>query len=483
MSTLRLGACLADDMGLGKTVQVLALLLAEKRRLALQAKKVRKSNNKTSSTPSLLILPASLIANWQQEAQRFAPSLRLLTLHRSEPSIDLKDERAVIRAIKRADLVLTSYAMVVRLEVLQKIHWRFMILDEAQAIRNPNSGQSKAVKKLGGEFCLALSGTPVENSLSDLWSIFDFINPGLLGSLKSFKGYVKKLESDDENFNARYAPLRKLVTPYILRRLKTDKQVIADLPDKTELVRYCALSKSQIKLYRESVHSLKREIREVEGIKRRGLVLAYLMRFKQICNHPQHWLGLGEYKPGDSGKFTQLREIAETLASRGERVLVFTQFREMTSPLADFLELIFGRPGLVLHGGTAVKRRQKLVDEFQQSGGPPFMVLSLKAGGVGLNLTAASHVAHFDRWWNPAVENQATDRAFRIGQKHNVFVHKFVSRGTIEEKIDALIAEKVALAGAIVDVDANVSFTEMSDKELLDWVSIDIDRAAAEGTA
>jgi len=489
MSALRLGVCLADDMGLGKTVQVLALLLADKRQSqrAYQGKKtgkktIRKTAKTTKQVPSLLVLPASLIANWQQEARRFAPTLDVLVLHRSEPSVDLKDQTALLKLIQGVDLVITSYAMVGRLEILASIHWRFLILDEAQAIRNPASGQSKAVKKLNADCRLALSGTPVENSLSDLWSIFDFINPGLLGSLKSFKGYIKHLDSDDDNFRARYAPLRKLVAPYILRRLKTDKKVIADLPDKTELIRYCGLSRSQVKLYRNSVRSLKRELAEVDGMKRRGLVLAYLMRFKQICNHPQHWLGLGEYKPADSGKFTQLHAIADSLASRQERVLVFTQFREMTQPLADFLESIFGRPGIILHGGTAIKRRQKLVDEFQQADGPPFMVLSLKAGGVGLNLTAASHVIHFDRWWNPAVENQATDRAFRIGQQHNVFVHKFVCRGTIEEKIDALITEKVALAGAIVDVDANVSFTEMSDKELLDWVAIDIDRAAAEAT-
>ena len=317
----------------------------------------------------------------------------------------------------------------------------------------------------------------MENRLLDLWSIFDFLCPGLLGSQARFRGFAKALEAREQD---RWAPLRNLVSPYILRRLKTDRSIIADLPEKTEMKSFCGLAKPQAALYARAVAELKEALDGgLEGIQRRGLVLSFLMRFKQICNHPSHWLGDGAFDPGHSGKFERLRELSEEIASRQEKALVFTQFREMTEPLSAFLGEVFGAEGLVLHGGTTVKRRRSLIEAFQRDDGPPFFVLSLKAGGVGLNLTAASHVVHFDRWWNPAVEDQATDRAFRIGQERNVLVHKFVCRGTVEERIDALVDDKRALAGDLLEGGGEATLTEMGDEELLATVALDIDRAGA----
>jgi non-specific serine/threonine protein kinase len=318
----------------------------------------------------------------------------------------------------------------------------------------------------------------VENRLGDLWSIFDFLNPGLLGSAKAFGGLCKSMAS---GARGGYAPLRRLVEPYILRRLKTDRSVIADLPDKTEVNAYCLLGRRQAALYQRSVEEMGKTISELDGIERRGVVLAFLMRFKQICNHPSQWLGDGNYDAADSGKFSRLGELAEPIASRQDKVLVFTQFREMTEPLAVFLAGVFGRRGLVLHGGTPVGKRQELVRTFQEDDRVPFIVLSLKAGGTGLNLTAASHVIHFDRWWNPAVENQATDRAFRIGQKKNVLVHKFICRGTVEERIDELIAGKRKLSDEVLLGGAESVLTEMSDEELISMVSLDLRGAIGDG--
>jgi non-specific serine/threonine protein kinase len=361
--------------------------------------------------------------------------------------------------------------MLTRLPWLSTVQWRLVVLDEAQAIKNPSARQTRTVKQLKTAAKIALTGTPVENRLADLWSIFDFICPGLLGSAKAFGDFVKRLEKRER---ADYAPLRKLVGPYILRRLKTDRSIIADLPEKMEMQTYCRLTKKQAALYKQAVQELARELKQKEGIERRGVILAFLMRLKQICNHPAQWLGSADYSPDDSGKFRRLGELCEEIAERQEKALVFTQFREMTGPLETCLRSVFGRPGLVLHGQVAVGKRKQLVDEFQSDAGPPFFVLSLKAGGTGLNLTAASHVIHFDRWWNPAVENQATDRAFRIGQKKNVVVHKFVCQGTIEEKIDAMIRDKKSLAEEIIEGGAPKLITEMGDRELLNLVKLDV---------
>jgi non-specific serine/threonine protein kinase len=462
LSELGLGACLADDMGLGKTIQVIALLLAQQ-------------SLKEKRPPSLLVLPASLLSNWKSEMERFAPTLRAVTLHSSELERTELERIAADPATALApfDVVLTTYGMLQRQEWLKNRDWNLIVLDEAQAIKNPGTRQSKAVKLLKGRSRLALTGTPVENRLGDLWSLFDFICPGLLGSTSRFKGFVKALEGGE---HPSYAPLRKLIQPYILRRLKTDKRVIDDLPDKVEMTAWCGLSKAQAMLYGQAVKDLACALEDTEGIQRRGAILSALLRFKQICNHPSQVLGDGEYAEEYSGKFARLREIVEEIASRQEKALVFTQFREMTAPLANFLARLFGRPGLVLHGGTPVVERKRLVERFQQEDGPPFFVLSLKAGGTGLNLTSAGHVIHFDRWWNPAVENQATDRAFRIGQKKNVLVHKFVCRGTVEEKIDALISGKSLLADDLLE-GGETLLTEMNDEELLRLVSLDLEKA------
>ena len=461
LSTLRnlgLGGCLADDMGLGKTIQVLGVLNISRR-------------NKERGT-DLLLVPASLLDNWRIEIERFAPELKVLIAHPSRiPSADLR--KLPKKRVEAHDAVITTYGTAMRTEWLKDHPWRHVILDEAQAIKNPGAKQTKAVKALKSTWRLALTGTPVENRLADLWSIFDFLNPGLLGSAKAFGGLCKSMSSSKQG----YAPLRRLVQPYILRRLKTDKNVIADLPDKTEVTAHCLLSKKQAALYQQSVDEMKITIEALDGIERRGVVLAFLMRFKQICNHPSQWLGDGAYEPTDSGKLARLRELCESIAARQDKVLVFTQFREMTEPLAGYLAEVFGQNGLVLHGGTPVKKRQGLVESFQQDDRVPFMVLSLKAGGTGLNLTAASHVIHFDRWWNPAVENQATDRAFRIGQKKNVLVHKFVCRGTVEERIDDLIADKQKLSDEVLSGGGDSALTEMSNEELISMVSLDLSSA------
>ncbi|MES1257669.1 MAG: DEAD/DEAH box helicase [Acidobacteriota bacterium] len=465
LSSLGLGACLADDMGLGKTIQVLSLLLVLKRQ------------GPSRSRPSLLVAPASLLANWASEIEKFAPALQSLIAHPSAlPSAELKSLDA--GGLKNIDLVITSYGTLLRLPGLQEVPWRLAVLDEAQAIKNPDARQTRAVKKLNAQARLALTGTPVENRLGDLWSIFDFINPGLLGTSKEFSGFVKRLSDRPQGS---WGPLRELVRPYILRRLKTDKTVIADLPDKTEIKAFCSLSRPQAALYQQAVKDLARQLEVATGIQRKGLVLSYLMRFKQICNHPSQWLGDGAWTEADSGKWARLRDIAEVVASRQEKMLVFTQFREVTAPLAAFLGSVFERPGLVLHGETEVKKRKDLVRRFQEEEGVGFFVLSLKAGGSGLNLTAASHVVHFDRWWNPAVENQATDRAFRIGQTKNVLVHKFICRGTVEEKIDELIESRTRLSRELLEEGgAGALLTEMGDDELLRLVALDMNKALKE---
>ena len=456
---LGLGACLADDMGLGKTIQVLALLLKLKERPSA-ARDVR---------PALLVVPASLIANWKVEIDRFAPSLRVLVAHPS--AREKAPEDITPEDLAGLDLVITTYGLTHRLHWLTETEWPLVVLDEAQAIKNPGAKQARAVKALRARSRAALTGTPVENRLTDLWSLFDFLNPGLLGSARAFAAFAKQLAARPGG----YAPLRELTRPYILRRLKTDRRVIADLPEKTELRAYCGLTKMQAALYQESVKSLAEKLARVEaGIERRGAVLAYLMRLKQICNHPSQWLRDGAWAPGSSGKFSRLRELGEVIADKQEKALVFTQFREVAEPLALFLESVFGRPGLVMHGATPVRERRDLVERFQADERVPFFVLSLKVGGTGLNLTAASHVIHFDRWWNPAVEDQATDRAFRIGQRKNVLVHKFVCRGTVEEKIDALIAGKQSMAREVLETGGEALLTELSDAELLRVVSLDL---------
>lgn len=448
MGDLTLGACLADDMGLGKTVQVITLLEHLRNH---QKKRV------------LLILPASLIGNWKKEIMKFAPEISYHVLHGSV-------------ATKNADeylndpdfLTITTYGMAVRVLALKKIYWDLIILDEAQAIKNPGTKRTKTIKELKAKARIAMTGTPIENRLSDLWSLFDFLNGGLLGNSKEFTRFTKGLKKDPTG----YEKLKNLVNPFILRRLKTDASIISDLPEKIEIKEYPILKKKQMVLYQNLVKELKKNLEEAGGIQRKGLVLASIVKLKQICNHPDQYLGQDDYKRNYSGKFEMLENICETIYEKRERVIIFTQFREMTEPLSRFLEEIFHRPGLVIHGGTSVSKRTEFVETFNGEAYIPFMVLSLKAGGVGLNLTGANNVIHFDRWWNPAVENQATDRAFRIGQTKDVMVHKFITAGTIEEKIDKMIEEKNQLAGDIIQSIGEGWITELSNEQLLKLLSL-----------
>ncbi len=454
LHSLQFGACLADDMGLGKTVQVLAFL------------NILKSEPKKSGKPkkaSLLIIPASLISNWDNEIRRFSPDINFYIAHPGAGSTKIirdKDEKS----LDAFDLVITTYALAQKYEWIKAHLWNYIILDEAQAIKNPGTKQAKAIKDLHCFNRVIMTGTPIENRLMDLWSLFDFLNPGLLGNAREFKEFSKRLKDDTSG----YSRLRKLINPYILRRLKTDKTVISDLPDKVEMKTYASLSKKQVLLYKDLVEDIKESIDETEGIQRKGIILSSLMKFKQLCNHPDQYLGTGGFEEKGSGKFLRLREICETIYEKREKVLIFTQFKEMTEPLHDFLEGIFHRKGLVLHGSVAVGKRRKIIEQFQSQSYVPFMVLSLKAGGVGLNLTEANHVVHFDRWWNPAVENQATDRAFRIGQKKNVIVHKFLTKGTVEEKIDMMLEEKSRLSEDVIASTKETWITEMKNDELMD---------------
>ncbi|WP_353893627.1 DEAD/DEAH box helicase [Proteinivorax hydrogeniformans] len=445
MKDLGFGACLADDMGLGKTVQVIALL---------------EHIRQTKSAKNLLIIPASLMGNWQKEIENFAPKLKYKMVYSSKEEVDLQNENI--------NLYVTTYGMAVRKEELQTVKWDLVILDEAQAIKNPGTKQTKSVKQLEAKSKIALTGTPIENSLSDLWSLFDFLNPGLLGNAQEFKRFTKGLKHSQQG----YSKLRSVVNPFILRRLKTDKKVISDLPEKMEMKTYASLSKKQAVLYSKLVEELEEKLQDSVGIERKGLVLASITKFKQICNHPDQYLGQNTYSKAQSGKFERLQDICETIYNKRERVLVFTQFREMTGPIADHLEKIFNRKGLTLHGGTPAKKRTELVEKFNGQEYVPFMVLSLKAGGVGLNLTSANHVIHFDRWWNPAVENQATDRAFRIGQQKNVMVHKLITSGTIEEKIDGMITGKSKLASDVVTSSKEKWITELDNDELMELFTL-----------
>ena len=454
LGELGLGACLADDMGLGKTIQMLAWLLHR-----------RKTLKGVDLAPALLVCPVSLVGNWHREAARFAPDLKVHVHHGAERHLERES------GFKGADLVLTTYQLLARdREPLTAAAWDALILDEAQNIKNPESQARKAVAAIRSDHRFALSGTPVENRLSELWSILDVLNPGLLGSGAEFRrAFALPIERYRDETKA--VQLRRFTAPFILRRLKTDHRIIKDLPEKQEKKLTCTLSREQASLYQATVQDMVAQVESSEGIQRKGLILATLMKLKQICNHPAQFLQDGSGIAGRSGKLDALEEILGEILDRGEKALVFTQFREMGELLTARLSERFGDPPLWLHGGTPKHQRDKMVASFQAEGGPGIFLLSLKAGGVGLNLTAASHVIHFDRWWNPAVENQATDRAFRIGQTRNVQVRKFICAGTLEEKIDALIESKRELAESVVG-SGEGWLTELDARSFRDLVSL-----------
>ena len=444
MDQLGFGACLADDMGLGKTLQVLTYL----EKLRKQEKNAR----------VLLVVPASLLGNWQKEAEKFVPDMDLSVLHGGGAA-------ALGRRVKAdpAFLNITTYGMASRIKELREIEWSCIILDEAQAIKNPGTKQTKEIKQLSGRMRIAMTGTPIENDLTNLWSLFDFLNKGLMGTSMEFREFCRHLKDNPEN----YGKLKSMVAPFMLRRLKTDKRIIKDLPEKLETIDYAGLSKKQVVLYRQVVDDMEKRVEDADGIERCGIILSTITKLKQICNHPDQYLGQETFSEEDSGKFAMLREICETIYEKRERVLVFTQFREIIDQLAAFLREIFHADGYVLHGGTPVASRGQIVEAFQGEAYVPFIVLSVRAGGTGLNLTKANHVIHFDRWWNPAVENQATDRAFRIGQKKNVMVHKLVCQKTIEERIDNIIESKKELAANVMGSGGESWITELGNEELM----------------
>ena len=456
-----LGACLADDMGLGKTVQTAALLLHVREQGAV-------------SGPALVICPTSVVGNWQREMGRFAPELKVLLHHGSDR---LTDE-AFVQAAGAHDLVVSSFGLLRRdADTLGKIRWSAVIVDEAQNIKNPETRQAQIARKLPADYRIALTGTPVENRLSDLWSIMQFLNPGYLGSQRAFRQeFVVPVERYGDADAA--ARLRRLVQPFVLRRLKTDPTIISDLPEKNEMKVYCPLTPEQATLYEAVVKDTLEKVESSEGIERRGLVLAMLMKLKQVCNHPAHFLGDGSALAGRSGKLARLAEMLEEVQSIGDRALVFTQFYEMGEMLRKYLGETLGGGVQFLHGGTPQKQRERMVARFQEEDDAPgIFILSLKAGGTGLNLTRANHVFHFDRWWNPAVENQATDRAFRIGQRRDVQVHKFVCLGTLEERIDDLIESKRALAENVLGT-GEAWLTELSTDQLRDLLALRRDAVA-----
>jgi len=443
-----LGACLADDMGLGKTIQTLALLQRE-----------REAGERR---PALLVCPTSVVGNWKKEAERFTPELPVLVHH---GAARIKGASFAKKAGQYA-LVLSSYALLHRdRETLEKVNWSGVILDEAQNVKNPETKQSQAARALRADYRIALTGTPVENHVGDLWSIGEFLNPGFLGTRADFRRrfFVPIQANRDAEAANR---LKRLTGPFLLRRLKTDKSIIADLPDKLEMKVFCNLTREQASLYAAVVEETSRALSESEGIQRKGLILGTLMKLKQVCNHPAHFLGDNSSLPCRSGKLARLTEMLEEILDAGDRALIFTQFTDMGDLLQRHLQETFGREVLYLHGGVPAKQRNRLVERFQSDPQRPrLFLLSLKAGGTGLNLTAAQHVFHFDRWWNPAVENQATDRAFRIGQTRNVQVHKFLCVGTLEEKIDEMIERKQEVASRVVGAGEGW-LTELSNDQL-----------------
>jgi SNF2 family DNA or RNA helicase len=443
-----LGACLADDMGLGKTIQTLALILRDWQG--------------DGDRPVLLVCPTSVATNWKKEAERFTPGLPVMIHH----GVERKRNKEFKDEVERHALVITTYALLHRdMQHLQEVDWAGVVLDEAQNIKNPETKQAKAARSIPADYRIALTGTPVENNVGDLWSIMEFLNPGFLGTQASFKRdfFIPIQAGRDQEVIGR---LKRLTGPFILRRLKTDTSIISDLPEKMEMKVFCSLSKEQASLYAAVLRELERSLKSSEGIKRKGVILGTLSKLKQVCNHPAQFLGDNSSIPGRSGKVERLAEMLEEIIEVGDRALVFSQFSEMGEILRQYLQETFGREILFLHGGVPKRHRDVMIERFQASGdGPPIFILSLKAGGTGLNLTRANHVFHFDRWWNPAVENQATDRAYRIGQTQNVQVHKFICAGTLEDKIDEMIERKKKVAKDVIGT-GEAWLTELSNSQI-----------------
>ncbi|BBC27187.1 DEAD/DEAH box helicase [Pseudanabaena sp. ABRG5-3] len=467
LENLGLNGCLADDMGLGKTVQIIARLVNERAAISEipEPTKAKKSTKATKSKkvlpavvsvneipPTLLIAPTSVVGNWQKEIEKFAPHLRAIVHHGSDR---LQDTAAFQEIYQTHDLIITSFTLIRKDEALfSSVNWHRIVIDEAQNIKNPKAAQTKAILKLEAKHRLALTGTPVENRLLDLWSIFNFLNPNYLGKEAQFKkSFETPIQKNNDQIQA--GVLKKLVEPFILRRVKTDQSIIKDLPDKIEQKLYTNLTKEQASLYEVVVRDVEKQLNEVEGIQRKGLILSTLLKLKQICNHPRQFLQDGsDFTPERSHKLSRLSEMMEEVISEGESLLIFTQFTEIGDALEKYIRQKLHYNTYYIHGGTNRDKRERMITEFQDpETEPSVFVLSLKAGGVGITLTKANHVFHFDRWWNPAVEDQATDRAFRIGQKKNVFVHKFITIGSLEERIDQMIEDKKKLAGAIVGAD------------------------------
>lgn len=449
-----LGACLADDMGLGKTIQTLAMIQRER--------------DAGEKRPVLLVCPTTVVNIWRKEAERFTPELAVVVHHGS----DRLKKSAFRQAVQEQAMVVSSYGLLQRdIDFLKKVDWAGVVLDEAQNIKNPETKQSKAARTLKPDYRVALTGTPVENHVGDLWALMEFLNPGLLGSQSSFKN---NFHQPIQMYGSQEAAekLKLLTGPFILRRLKTDKTIISDLPDKLEMKTYCTLTKEQASLYQAVVDEMQEQIDQAEGISRRGLVLATLMKLKQVCNHPAQFAKDNSSINGRSGKLQRLFEMLTETREIDERTLVFTQFAEMGTILQQYLQEQFGEAVFFLHGGTSRKQRDQMVERFQtDTHAPRVFILSLKAGGTGLTLTSANHVVHYDRWWNPAVENQATDRAFRIGQRKNVQVHKFIVAGTLEERIDEMIERKTGIANQVVGT-GEKWLTELSNEDLRDLIKL-----------
>lgn len=450
----RLGSCLADDMGLGKTIQTLAM--------------IQRDRDNGEERPVLLICPTSVVSNWKKEAARFTPELPVMIHHGSDR---LREEAFSAEAVNAA-IVISTYGLLHRdLSFLQQIAWAGVVLDEAQSIKNPDTRQAQSARSLKAEYRIALTGTPVENAVTDLWSIMEFLNPGLLGGRTAFRQRFQipiQRHGDAESM----ARLRSVTAPFILRRMKTDRSIIADLPDKIEQKQYCTLTREQASLYEAVLEDVRETLAASEGMKRRAEILTTLLRLKQVCNHPAHFLADGSDLLHRSGKLQRLFDLLDEIRDAGERALVFSQFTEMGSLLQQALQERYAEEAFFLHGGISRKRRDTMVTQFQSDDDAPHVfLLSLKAGGTGLNLTRANHVVHFDRWWNPAVENQATDRAFRIGQKKNVQVHAFITTGTLEERIDSLMERKRDIAESVVGA-GEQWITEMSDEDFMELIQL-----------